>query len=100
MHPLLGDLDIETGEPSGTIERAVSGGPPVAGFGEFATEPTEITPKSYCESCGGVDQHMPGCPALTPPPEERFADFTTPRVGRLRGAAAGLLRRLAKLLDG
>jgi len=121
MHPVLGDLDTETGEPSGTIEREVDMtgaekqhanlvddpwqsaldevGNAYAHNRRAASAAPATTPKSYCESCGGVDQHMPGCPTLRPPPEERFADFTSPRRGALRRTAVDLLKRLVALLE-
>jgi len=127
MHPLLGDLDAETGEPSGTMEREVDlaeaqkhavdlvddpwqvahnhdelgvDGLPLVPRSRAAQAVEPTPPKSYCESCGGVGQHMLGCPTLRPPPEERFADFTAPEPSGIRRALARVLRALAKKLDG
>jgi hypothetical protein len=123
MHPLLGELDPETGEPAATIEReavieaendlipeivksraahqvADEREPPTTRFDGTRFAGYREPPKSYCESCGGVDQHMEGCPALLPPPEERVADFTRhePEPSLMRQALGWALKRIAKKL--
>lgn len=92
MHPLLGELDSDSGEPVSTIEREA-----------VVEAEDELLPKlkpaqaisTYCDSCGGVDEHMPGCPVTRPPQE--FVDFTQPDPGPLRPLRLALGRVLSKL---
>jgi len=118
VHPLLGELDPETSEPVSSIEREaiveaeddlLPGAEddlravPKSRAASHALPKSraashEALPKSYCESCGGVDQHMPGCPALRGPHE--FVDFTQREPGPIRQAIGWALRALGKKIGG
>jgi hypothetical protein len=89
MHPLLGEINGEL-----SAQEDGSSGMLVGDNAPAPARPRERVPfKRYCESCGGVDQHMPGCPTEGRERAERAAQAEEAR----RPARRSLLTRSTRL---
>ncbi len=99
MHPLLGNINKD-GIPVITEDDAeVAKAVPVK---PILRRPRPLPPKAYCESCGHVDSHAHGCPAVAQP----TAEIMPPELAEppeppplVRKALAHLLHAIANRLE-